>query len=94
MLHPYGCWLVDSIFDSLGKLISSVLAQLNIRELLHIIQILLQNPGMRGEAELPATEIKHVRAVAVAALFGTLQSWTWAGINIYQGCGNHADLVH
>ena len=84
MLCPYGRWLVDSIFDSLSKLKSSVLAQLDLREQLHIIQILLQNLGMRDETNLPATEIKHVRAVAVAALFGTLQSWTWAGINIYQ----------
>jgi len=51
---------------------------------LHIIQTLFQYLRIPGESDLPATEIKHVRAVAVVALFGALQSWTWAVINIYQ----------
>jgi len=52
---------------------------------MQVFEALFRFLKIPGEQELPATEVKHVRAVAVAALLGALQSWTWAAINIFVG---------
>jgi adenylate cyclase len=41
----------------------------------------------RGEAHLPTGEGKHARAVAISAIFATLQAWIWALTNFALGYG-------